>query len=112
MSYQVLICLVLRIQVILFPKRHFRSALRTTLTNNLNLHGMKSDAVSQMTSTPSQLLYGTLDMGSGNLSSISLLKRLEKPCRSTSRLHSPFLEMQSRHSRITPLILQMELEER
>ena len=111
MSYQVLSPIVSRTQVY-FPKRHSRSALRTTLTNNSNLHGKKSDAVFQMTSTSSRLPYGTLHMGSGNLSSISHPKMSEKVCTSTSRLRSPFLEMRSRYSRITTLILQMELEER
>jgi hypothetical protein len=113
-SYQVLISLALRTQKynVFFFLRRSRSALRTTLINNLNLHGMKSDAVSQMTSISSQQLYGTLDMGSLNLSSIPHRKRSEKACRSTSRLHSPFLEVQSRHSWKTPLILKMELEER
>ena len=62
-------------------------------------------------SASSQLPYGTLAMASGNLSSISHLRRRENPCRSTSRLHSPFPEMQSRRSQITRLIWQMELAE-
>ena len=65
-----------------------------------------------MTSISFQQLYGTLDTESGNLSSISHLKKSEKRYISISRLLFLFLEMQSRHSRITPLILQMELEER